>query len=78
MKFKSTCTYSNGLVRNVYGVYKNTLSRKVLLVDGFDRTSGSWSKTYHSFAVTHGKALQNLNIPFETAANEAVIDGNIS
>ena len=68
---------TSSLQSDVYGIYKNTASRKVLLVDGFDRTSGSWAKIYHPFAAVHGAALQNLNIPFETAANESVIDGSV-
>jgi hypothetical protein len=70
-----------GLSSDTYGACRNDGGSKVLIVDGFDRTSangGSWAYTYHSFAVTHGQALAAKGIPFETVANETVINGGIN
>ena len=68
------------LPSDAYGVYRMDIYPKVLIVDGFDRisaTSGSWPHSYHSFAVTHGKALQAAQVPFETVSNDAVIAGSV-
>ena len=70
-----------GFSSDGYGVYRNTRREKVLIVDGFDRTSdetGSWPHLYHNFAITHGRALQAAHIPFETVANEAVTVGAVA
>ncbi len=69
-----------GLESDGYGTYRNDRREKVLIVDGFDRTSaqsGSWPHLYHNFAATHGCALQAAHIPFETAANEAITAGSV-
>ncbi|NOX88972.1 MAG: T9SS type A sorting domain-containing protein [Calditrichaeota bacterium] len=65
-----------GPFSDAYGAYRNDKKQKVLIVDGFDRTSatnGSWTKIYHNFAVTHGQALYANEIPFETVDNDAVL-----
>ncbi|HCK98720.1 MAG TPA: hypothetical protein DHW42_01250, partial [Candidatus Marinimicrobia bacterium] len=67
------------LPSDTYGFYlPQRYSQKILIVDGFDRASGSWGIPYHPFALWMGQALCELHIPFETAANEAVIDGSIN
>lgn len=69
-----------GLPSDAYGVYRMDVYPKVLIVDGFDRisaTNGSWPHSYHSFAITHGKALQVAGIPFETVSNDAVISYSV-
>ena len=66
---------------DAYGVYRNDGKKKVLIVDGFDRTTstnGNWPHIQHSFAVTHGQALYAHAIPFETADNDAVLRGDVS
>lgn len=52
--------------------------RKLLVVDGFDRASGSWGRPYHPFALWMGRVLIDLGVPFETVANEAVEDDRIN
>ncbi len=69
-----------GLESDGYGTFRNSRREKVLIVDGFDRTSdqsGSWAHPYHNFSISHGQALQAAHIPFETAANEAVVSGAV-
>ena len=69
---------AESLPSDVYGYYTPpACAGKVLIVDGFDRGSGSWGLPYHSFAEWMGKALAELRIPFETVANETVISGDI-
>ena len=47
-------------------------------MDGFDRTQGgSWNQPNHFFAFTHGQAVVANGFSFDTAANEAILDGTI-
>lgn len=57
-----------------YGVRPNIAGNTILVVDGFDRTGGSYKLPSHPFAMTAG-----LSIPhrFETAHNSAVTDGSV-
>jgi cell wall-associated NlpC family hydrolase len=67
------------LPSDTYGFYLPPgYSQKILIVDGFDRASGSWGMPYHPFALWMGQALCELHVPFETATNEAVINGSIN
>lgn len=71
---------SEGLPSDGYGIYRLDGHPKVLIVDGFDRTSassGSWTHNYHNFVLTLGQALKAKGIPFESTANESVISGDI-
>lgn len=77
----SADTSSQSIPSDTYGLYVNSAQPKILVVDGFDRTAdshGSWAHNYHSFAAVHGRVLQNLGIPFETVANEAVVNGIVA
>ncbi len=71
---------TEGLPSDGYGAYRKDGKQKVLIVDGFDRTSysvGSWPHAYHNFAAVHGRALEILHIPFETVPNESVLDHTV-
>ncbi|MDO9548404.1 MAG: hypothetical protein Q7J65_05530, partial [Candidatus Marinimicrobia bacterium] len=66
------------LPSDTYGYYTPpACAGKVLIVDGFDRTDGSWGMPYHAFAQWMGEILAELKIPFETVANEALISGTV-
>ena len=66
------------LPSDTYGYYSPpACAGKVLIVDGFDRGSGSWGMPYHAFAQWMGTALAEFKIPFETVANEAVVSGAV-
>jgi len=70
-----------GTISDTYGLYRRDDYPRALIVDGFDRTSasqGSWSKAYHPFAATLGRALQFCGVPFETAPNEALTDSLVN
>ncbi len=59
---------------DMYGLRPNMQTQKILIVDGFDRTSDSYKLPAHPFAMTAG---QSLPIRFETCANDAIIDGSV-
>ncbi|MEA3392908.1 MAG: fibronectin type III domain-containing protein, partial [Candidatus Marinimicrobia bacterium] len=57
---------------------KGTISGKqVLIVDGFDRFSGSYGSPVHSFGSSTAKALDEWDVAYEACANEAVISGDV-
>ena len=52
---------------------------KVLIVDGFDRTSGSYPNGTHAFATSYFKVLRDRGlVEISTAANERIEDGTIN
>ncbi len=82
-RVKSINNENNSLVESLpsdtYGFYQAAnCAGKILIVDGFDRASGSWGLPYHTFAQWMGENLVELGISFETVANEAVISGKVS
>ncbi|MEW6061236.1 MAG: T9SS type A sorting domain-containing protein [Bacteroidota bacterium] len=60
---------------DTYGLRPNVAGQKVLIVDAFDRTSGSYKKLQHNFAAIAG---QSVNTRYETAHNSAVVDGSVN
>lgn len=64
---------------DVYGLAPDPHGRRLLVVDGFDRNtgSGSWLSSWHAFAAHHGRALAAAGAGFATAANEAVATGAV-
>ncbi|MBC8216140.1 MAG: T9SS type A sorting domain-containing protein [Candidatus Marinimicrobia bacterium] len=70
---------SESLPSDYYGANVGSTDQKILLVDGFDRNtgSGSYSLPYHPFAMTAGKALKTLGVSFETIENSTLVDGEI-
>lgn len=63
---------------DVYGMSNGSFLKKVLIVDGFDRTGGGWNAPGHYFAFTHGRAILPHQVSFDTYANEAVSDSVVS
>jgi hypothetical protein len=59
---------------DMYGLRANLPGQKVLIIDAFDRITGSYNKRYHPFSMTAG---QSLNAHFETAHNNAIVDGSV-
>ncbi|TAD81770.1 MAG: T9SS C-terminal target domain-containing protein [Bacteroidetes bacterium] len=84
--FRLTAVVTNGsnpLVESgpsdVYARSSNVPGQKVLIVDGFDRTSGSYSQGTHNFATRYFRALRDRGlVQVSTVANEKVEDGTIN
>ena len=71
-------TPNESIESDVYGLSNGAFSNKVLVVDGFDRTDGSWNLPNHFFSFTHGRAIVENNVSFDTVPNEAVTDGSVA
>ncbi len=57
----------------VYGAYTSSSTRKALIVDGFNRTTGSFNGASHSFVGKYGKALESVSLRYETVSNSVVL-----
>lgn len=68
---------NESLESDVYGMSNGSFNGKVLLVDGFDRTSGGWSAGQHDFAVRLGQSVINGGYSFDTVPNESVVDSTV-
>ncbi|MBC8213167.1 MAG: LysM peptidoglycan-binding domain-containing protein [Candidatus Marinimicrobia bacterium] len=72
----TTDSFVESISSDIYSVHYDEIDNsKILIVDGFDRTSGSWKKASHDFATSYGTALFKQGIGFETCSNEALIQG---
>jgi len=60
---------------DVYGVRPNLPGQKILIIDAFDRTGGSYKKLSHAFAMTTGLSI---NAGYESAHNSAIVNGSVS
>ena len=60
---------------NVLGVSSSTSEKRALIVDGFERESGSWRGAGHTFVLKYGKALEALSINFNTVKNSELQNG---
>lgn len=63
---------------DVYGVSIHNPDSSVLIVDGFDRNSGSWTQISHNFVQSTGRAIAAYQYNFESCSNDALIDGSVS
>lgn len=61
---------------DAYGIMLDDTLAPILIVDGFDRRT-SWGGETHKFALMHGEAVFSSQRNFETASNNAVIDGSV-
>lgn len=68
IKAKNSVSESPNFSR-VYGAYTTTSQEKVLIVDGFNRTTGSSANLAHNYAAIYGDALSAMNFKFETVSN---------
>jgi len=62
---------------DTYGVRTGAGSR-YLVVDGFDRTSGSYNVSHHSFNASYGNPIAAANRRFDSADNDALINDFIT
>lgn len=63
-----------GIQSDVYGIRINSGRPRVLIVDGFTRTSGSYKQPYHDFVYYYSTSF---NSDFETASAQTVKSGSI-
>ncbi len=68
---------SESFSSDIYGTYQTDEYKDILIVDGFDRTNGSYVFPYHDFSKTMGLALYPWGYSFDTADNDAVINGSV-
>ncbi len=59
---------------DTYGVKMNLPGPQILIVDGFDRTSGSWTANAQDFSTTYGSAISSAvgEVGIQSATNEWV------
>ncbi|MEH0153093.1 family 10 glycosylhydrolase [Limibacter armeniacum] len=63
---------------DIYSRSSNATGDAILIVDGFDRTGGSYSNPFHSFATNYFKALRDSrNVTVATCDNANVADGTV-
>lgn len=55
-----------------YGGFTSNSQDKVLIVDGFNRITGSSSNPAHNYAAIYGDALAAMNFKFETVSNVTI------
>jgi len=62
---------------DTYAVRLDPSAEKILVVDGFDRTTGSWTQAQHDFATYYARAIQACGSvsTIMTASNDWVIAG---
>ncbi len=75
IKLKAINAYGSSKHTEVLGVIPSANSPKVLIVNGFDRVTGT-NNTF-DFIKEHGSALHNNDYLFDSASNEAIINNYI-
>lgn len=83
--FRLTAVVANGSMPpvesapgDVYSRSWMTTGTRLLIVDGFDRSSGSYKSNTHAFAAAYQKALRERGtLVISTTANERVEDGSV-
>ncbi len=63
---------------NVLGAKQNSSSKKILIVDGFNRQNGDWRGESNTFAYRYGQALEQLGLNFESVKNSEVINAVVN
>ncbi len=61
---------------NVLGVNNYSSQKTALIVDGFERETGSWQGAGQTFVLKYGNALQQLNIGFNSVRNSELINNS--
>ncbi len=63
---------------DAYALTDRGTAEKLLIVDGFDRTTGSYPFPYHDFSLRMAEALGRFTFSFETVSNDAILANNIA
>ena len=77
---KISAVNSNGMESISSDIYSASTGNqnRYLVVDGFDRTSGSYSQPFHSFNEFYSSGIYLINRDVDAASNEAIISNQIS
>lgn len=75
---KSNSDFSESNWSNVLGLSEFSSEKKCLIVDGFNRESGSWRGPGHTFALKYGKALEALSLDFIAIKNSELLNYTFS
>ncbi len=63
---------------DIYSRSSNIQGDRILIVDGFDRISGSYTETFHDFATDYFLSILDVRIAeVHTAANEAITEEQV-
>ena len=62
---------------DAYASAQKGSNERLLIIDGFDRTTGSYPFPYHDFALDMARSLGHFNYSYETADNDAVLAGSV-
>lgn len=73
---KSNSDFSESNWSNVLGIRIFSSEKKCLVVDGFNRESGSWRGAGHAFTLKYGKALEALSLDFTTIKNTELLNSS--
>ncbi len=70
----------SGLISYSTDIYSSSTgnNKRYLVVDGFDRTTGSYNQPFHSFNEFYSSSIYKINRDVDAASNEAVISNLIS
>ncbi len=70
-------SYSESNWSNVLGAGEMGGSKKILIVDGFNRETGDWRGNGNTFSAVYGIAFTDLGINFESVKNSQIINFSI-
>jgi len=62
---------------DIYSAKGTSSGKQILIVDGFDRFSGSYGSPVHGFGSSTAKAFDEWDVAYEACANDAVISGDV-
>lgn len=63
---------------DAYGFQLSPDGPQILIIDGFDRTTGYWPQSSHTFVMKYGKILSELDLAFNTCSDDAIRTGRVS
>lgn len=75
---KSNSDFSESNWSNALGLGEFSSEKKCLIVDGYNRESGSWRGPGHTFALKYGKALEALSLDFIAIKNSELLNSSFS
>ncbi|MEM3373539.1 MAG: glycosyl hydrolase family 18 protein [Candidatus Anstonellales archaeon] len=76
---KIVAVNSEGMISNSSDIYSSSTgsNKRYLIVDGFDRTTGSYTQPFHSFNEFYATSIYKISKDIDAASNEALISNLI-